>query len=68
MNDTPERLIRLPELLKRFPVGRSTWLKWVREGHAPRPVELGPRCTAWRESDLNAFIASLPETDVRKAI
>jgi predicted DNA-binding transcriptional regulator AlpA len=57
-----DRLLRLPEVLERVPVGRSTWWKWVKNGHAPSPVKIGPRTTAWRESDLNAFITSPPES------
>ena len=58
-----ERLLRLPEVLERVPVGRSTWWKWIKDGHAPRPVKIGPRTTAWRESDVAAFIDSLPAID-----
>lgn len=47
-----ERLIRLPEVLRRIPVSKSTWWKGVQEGRYPKPVKLSPRVTCWRESDI----------------
>jgi prophage regulatory protein len=47
-----ERLIRLPEVLRRIPVSKSTWWKGVKEGQYPKPVKLSPRVTCWRESDI----------------
>lgn len=38
------------------PVSRSTWWLWVKKGHAPTPLKLGPRTTCWRASDVFAFI------------
>ena len=49
---TATRLIRLPQVLAIYPVGRTTWLNGVREGVYPRPVKLGKRITAWREADI----------------
>ena len=50
------RLLRLPEVLFRFPVSRSTWWQGVRYGKYPQPVKLSSRCTAWREDDINRLI------------
>lgn len=49
------RLMRLVEVLKLVPVGKSTWWAWVANGTAPKPVKLG-RCTFWRYSDVISFI------------
>lgn len=57
-----ECLLRLPTVLERTGSCRSTWWRWVKDGHAPSPVKVGPRTTAWRESDIDAFIASLPKS------
>jgi len=38
------------------PVGKSTWWKWVQEGKAPSPIELGPRVTVWRSEDVRQFV------------
>jgi len=56
-NTSGERLLRLPDVLARVGVSKSTWWSWCREGKAPAPVRLSKRCTAWRESDLNAWLA-----------
>ena len=52
-----EILYRLPEVLARYPVGRSTWWKGIADGRFPRPVKLGPRVSAWRKSEIDQLIA-----------
>lgn len=48
--------MRLPAVLALYPVGASTWWRLVRQGRAPQPVKLGPATTAWRSSDIAAFL------------
>ncbi|MEH6477403.1 MAG: AlpA family phage regulatory protein [Sneathiella sp.] len=50
--------IRLPGILKIFPVSKSTWWAGVKEGKYPKPVKLGPKITAWRVNDIRKLIAS----------
>lgn len=50
--------LRLPQVLKVFPVSKSTWWAGVKEGRYPQPVKLGPKMTAWRVEDIRALIAS----------
>jgi prophage regulatory protein len=52
-------LLRLPEVLKLFPVSKSTWWQGVSAGRYPKPIKIGPRCTAWRASDIRALIAKV---------
>lgn len=52
----PGALWRLPEVLKRIPVARSTLWGWVRDGRFPKPIKLGPMTTAWRASDVAAWM------------
>ena len=47
-----DRLIRLPEVLERLPVSKSTWWEGVRTGKFPKPVKLGSRLTCWRLGDI----------------
>jgi prophage regulatory protein len=47
---------RLPTILAVYPVCAATWWNLVRDGKAPRPVKLGPRTTAWKNSDIKAFL------------
>lgn len=52
------RLERLPDVLSRFPVGKSTWWAGVKSGKYPAPISLtGTRCTAWRSEDIDKLIA-----------
>ncbi|MQX53926.1 AlpA family phage regulatory protein [Alcanivorax sp. PA15-N-34] len=39
----------------RYEVSRATWWRWVREGHAPKPVKLSPGCTRWKLVDLESW-------------
>lgn len=48
-----------PPLPGLIPIGKSTFWLWVKEGRAPKPVKLGPRITAWRSEDIQAFILQL---------
>jgi prophage regulatory protein len=43
----PEALIRLPDVLRLFPVSKSTWWAGVKEGTYPQPVKLGARAVGW---------------------
>ncbi|WP_333609661.1 helix-turn-helix transcriptional regulator [Arsukibacterium sp.] len=50
------QLIRLPDVLKMVPVGKTTWYALVKENDAPQPVKLGPRTSAWLKSDIEEWI------------
>ena len=50
--------LRLPEILKLFPVGKSTWWAGVKTGKYPQPVKLGENTTAWRAEDIKSLIES----------
>lgn len=50
--------LRLPEVLRYYPVSRSTWWAGIRAGRYPQPVKLGERCTAWRIEDIRTLIES----------
>jgi prophage regulatory protein len=52
-----EGLIRLPQVLKVFPVGRSTWYEGVRTGKYPPSVKVSARCVAWHSRDIRALVA-----------
>lgn len=48
--------MRLNEVLRLIPVGRSTWWAKVKQGEFPPPYRLGPRTTVWRCEDIRALI------------
>lgn len=45
-------LLRQDQVLKLYPVSRSTWCRGVRSGRYPQPVRLGLRAVAWKASDI----------------
>lgn len=50
-------LIRAPEVLAALgDISRSTLYKMVRQGVFPAPRRLGPRCSVWKASEVQAFI------------
>ena len=51
--------VRLPEVLKVFPVSKSTWWAGVKEDRFPQPVKLGPKISAWRVEDIRDLIDSM---------
>ena len=48
--------VRLPVILKIFPIGKSTWWQGVKDGKYPKPVKLGQRTTAWKVEDIKDLI------------
>lgn len=50
--------LRLPEVLKIFPVSKSTWWSGVKSGIYPKPVKLSANITAWKVEDIRALVRS----------
>jgi prophage regulatory protein len=48
--------VRLPTILKIFPVGKSTFWQGVKDGRFPKPIKLGVRTTAWKVEDIRNLI------------
>ena len=53
------RFLRLPQVLERIPVSKSTWWTGVRKGTFPKPVKLTERTSAWLQDDIDALCANL---------
>ena len=53
----PERILRLPNVLNRTGLSRSTVYLRVTEGRFPRPVSLGARAVGWIETEVEEWIA-----------
>lgn len=52
-----DKLLRRPEVLRKTGIGgTSTLYDWMAHGTFPRPVKIGARAVAWRESDVDAWI------------
>lgn len=53
----PDRFIRKPEVLEKTGIGgTSTLYDWMASGKFPRPVKLGAKIAAWRESEVDAWM------------
>lgn len=48
--------MRLVDVLKVFPVSKTTWWAGVKDGRFPQPVKLSARITAWRVSDIRKLL------------
>lgn len=56
--------LRLPQILKLFPISKSSWWEGCRTGRYPKPVKLGPRTTVWRAEEIHEFIRLVAEGPV----
>lgn len=59
-----DRFLRLPEVLALYPVSKSTLWLHVKNGQFPKPHKLGPRCSAWRLSDIERHFGLLVEGEL----
>ena len=53
-----DKLLRRPEVETLTGLSRSTIYAWLQRGDFPKPVKLGTRLVAWRESDIAAWLES----------
>jgi prophage regulatory protein len=58
MSTTAEQLYRALELAKMLAVSRPTIWRMTRAGLLPQPIRPFPRVTAWRKSDIDAWLAT----------
>jgi len=58
--------LRLPKVLRIYPVSKSTWWDLIRKGQAPKPVKLSRRCAAWKVADIRALIESRADISALK--
>ena len=60
MYDIPQTgFLRLPQVLRFIPLGKTSWWEGVKSGRYPKPIKLSARCTAWRAEDIRELIKSL---------
>jgi prophage regulatory protein len=53
---TMERYLRLAQVLEIVPVCPATIWNWSRDGLFPKPIKLGAKVTAWKESEVLAHL------------
>lgn len=51
--------LRLPAVLKIFPVSRASWWAGVKSGKYPKGVKLSSRCTAWSVTSIRELFERL---------
>ena len=60
MSELPKTgFVRLAQVLKFIPVGKTCWWEGVKTGRFPQPVKISERCTAWRAEDIHRLIAAI---------
>lgn len=52
-----DRLLRLPAVLDRTGLGRSTLYSLIKQGRFPSPIPLTERSVAWPETTVMAWVA-----------
>lgn len=60
-NPSTDRIIHLPGVLATLGTSRSALYAGVKSGRFPKPVQLGKRAVGWRDSEIQALLASLPK-------
>ena len=58
-----EKLLRRPEVEAMTGLSRAGIYDKMAKGDFPRPMRLGPRAVAWRESDVQEWIECLNPAD-----
>lgn len=49
-------LLRGAEVRSKLRISKSTLYKWVADGALPAPIKLGTRASAWRASEISAWM------------
>lgn len=62
MSIAPDRLLRCPEVLSRTGLSKTALYSLIAAGEFPAPVQIGPRSVAWKESEINCWIAGRKST------
>jgi len=56
LSNLPDKaIIRLPDVLRLYPVSKSHWWQGIADGRYPKPIKLGLRARGWRISDVLAL-------------
>ena len=52
------KVLRLPDVLERVALSKSTLWRRINDGEFPEPIKLGPRASGWLEEEVDAWIES----------
>ncbi len=54
MDQNTRRLLKLPEVLHRLPISKSSFYAGIKAGRFPKPIKLGG-ASVWRDDDIAAI-------------
>ena len=54
-----DRLIPLPEVLRRVGLGKTMIYKMISEGRFPAPYKITPAAARWSDTEVTAWIAEI---------
>jgi len=67
-----QSLLRLPSVIHKLGNSRSLIYKHITEGTFPPPIKIGPRMSAWPNSEVDAIvsarIAGKSDTEIRSLV
>lgn len=53
-----DALLRLPQVQQRIPLSKSEIYQRIKEGTFPKQVRISHKVAAWKESEIDAWIAA----------
>jgi len=57
-----QQILRKPAVCARTGLSPATLYRKLKAGEFPKPVKLGARSVGWRDTDIDAYIAALPQS------
>lgn len=57
-----QQILRKRAVCDRVGLSPATLHRKIKAGQFPKPVALGARAVGWRENDIDAYIAALPQS------
>lgn len=67
MSERKENLIRLPEVIKRTGISKTTIYELINEKRFPPQVKIGARAIAFIESEIDEWLVNLINTSRNKS-
>lgn len=58
MQQAQDRILRMPAVLNRTGLSRSTLYRLISKETFPKQLRLSTLCSGWRESEINHWIAN----------
>jgi prophage regulatory protein len=54
-------ILRLPQVVEKVQVPKSTLYKWMKKGCFPKPLILGTRSVGWTKNSIEEWLSSRPQ-------